>query len=114
MINMNPAPDTPSVADDRHLLLAHLFSQIPIGNEPGAGSVKESVAESDGLELGSTESHSLELGIALRTGGDGCGGTVGEAFAFVSQAPALCIPESGRLHQEATHARLLCRRNQVL
>src|SRR5215831_16888 len=114
IVNVYPAPDSLSVADNRHLLLTHLFSHIAVGHEPGAWSVEESVPEDDGLELGSTKSHRFELGIALRTGGDGGGGAVGEAFAFGGQPLAGCIPESGGLHQEATHARLLRRRDQVL
>ena len=76
--------------------------------------VEESVAEGDALKLGSTKSHGFELRIALRTGGDGGRGAVGEAFAFVGQTFAGCIPESGGLHQEATHARSLRRCKQVL
>src|SRR5262249_7488237 len=109
IVNVYPAPDSLSVADDRHLLLTHLFSHVAVRHEPAAGSVAEAVPEEDGLELGSTKSHRFKLGIALRTGGDCGGAAVGKAFAFVGQPRAGCIPESGGLHQEASHARLLRR-----
>src|ERR1700743_1064502 len=55
IVNVYPAPDSLSVADDGYLLLTHLLTHVAVGNEPGTGSIEESVAKVNDLQLGSAE-----------------------------------------------------------
>ena len=70
VLDMDETPHALARADDRHLLLAHLFAHVSVLRVPGARSVKKSVTHRDGVYSRCLKGCRFEFDIDARAGGD--------------------------------------------
>src|ERR1700743_3683346 len=93
VVNVNPRPNTLTLADDGHLLLPYLVRGGLIRVMPGVGTIEKAVAQCDSLDRG-VEEPCFEFGIGSRTEPNATDGVHREGFALIPEALA-------RLEEEA-------------
>src|SRR5262249_40783141 len=87
----------------------HLVGHVPAGSEPGARSVKKSVAQRNSLEVRGIQYTLLNLQIGLNAGGNGRRGAECKRVLLRRKSWSRCVEESSRLHKVAACAGSFCR-----
>jgi hypothetical protein len=91
---MNPRPDTLARARDRVSPFAHLTGDIAVVGEPGAGTIEESIAQRDSLQIPAADYALLDLRVGSNARGNGRRGIGGKGVVFGGEPGPRSVEES--------------------